>query len=341
MGADAAHLRVAARVASISSICVFRCRCVSCRSRSAAYSASARPGLVNVYYTGCHGRRVDGIGRCSDPLGPGGPTSDAPLGRLSEPLGSITFRARICCTFISSRALCLEWLAITVDSIGNFSGLVDNVNRLFVESDPQGRRRDSEQVSVSVGVVEEAEPHSIEIGIWVVVLGELTLFTIFFTTFLYYRGQSPEVFEISRASLRTDLGALNTVLLITSSWFVAVAARKLRVGEHSIGSRYFAGALICGVSFVVVKIAEYGGAYHSGVNVLTDDFYMFYFMLTGIHLLHVFVGITLLGSTIAHINGSVAYNRPISSALVDFASSFWHMLDLVWIVLFPLLYLLR
>lgn len=173
------------------------------------------------------------------------------------------------------------------------------------------------------------------------VLGELTLFAIFFTTFLYYRGQSPEVFEISRASLRQDLGALNTVLLLTSSWFVAFAVRKFRAGEYFLVSRYFVGALVCGLGFVVVKITEYGIAYRSGVSVLTDDFYMFYFMLTGIHLLHVLVGITLLGSTIVHIRSNVARNRPISFALVDFASSFWHMLDLVWIVLFPLLYLLR
>ena len=216
---------------------------------------------------------------------------------------------------------------------------MDHTNCSPLASDKQ-RRRKIIQREIAI-TVNQNEPHQIEVGIWLVILGELTLFAIFFTTFLYYRGQAPEAFEASRVTLHQDIGAFNTLLLITSSWFVAAAIRKLHASEHITSARYFKAALICGTGFVVVKIAEYGGAYQRGVNVLTDDFYMFYFMLTGIHLLHVLVGLTLLGSTILHIVGNAARDRPVSIALVDFASSFWHMLDLVWIVLFPLLYLLR
>ena len=188
----------------------------------------------------------------------------------------------------------------------------------------------------------EIEPLPVEAGVWVVVLGELCVFTLFFTTFLYYRALSPELFDSSRATLSQGLGAVNTLLLLTSSWCVASAVRTLRnAGERKRALPRFVGAVICGAAFVVVKVFEYGGAFNSGVNVLTDDFFMFYFMLTGIHLLHLLVGMALLGATILHLRASLATDGAISETLVGFASCFWHMLDIVWIVLFPLLYLLR
>jgi nitric oxide reductase NorE protein len=188
----------------------------------------------------------------------------------------------------------------------------------------------------------ELEPFPVEAGVWVIVLGELCVFTLFFVTFLYYRAFSPEVFEASRITLSQGLGAFNTLLLLTSSWFVASAVRALcGFTDRRKALHHFVGAFICGVAFVLVKIFEYGSAFSDGVNVLTDDFFMFYFMLTGIHLLHLLVGMTLLGAMILHLKGTLAANGEISQTLVGFSSCFWHMLDLVWIVLFPLLYLLR
>jgi nitric oxide reductase NorE protein len=191
-------------------------------------------------------------------------------------------------------------------------------------------------------IVDQPAPFPVEAGVWVVVLGELCVFTLFFTTFLYYRALSPELFEESRALLRQDLGALNTIILLTSSWCVASAVRALRSAEtRPRAMSLLLGALGCGAVFVVVKVFEYGGAINAGINVLTDGFFMFYFMLTGIHLLHLLVGMGLLGATTVHLRHVIASNGEVSEPLVGFASCFWHMLDLVWIILFPLLYLLR
>jgi nitric oxide reductase NorE protein len=188
----------------------------------------------------------------------------------------------------------------------------------------------------------EPEPYPVEAGVWVVVLGELCVFTLFFTTFLYYRALSPELFEESRALLRQDLGALNTIILLTSSWCVASAVKALRSTEtRPRALPLLVGALACGAAFVVVKVFEYGGAINDGINVLTDGFFMFYFMLTGIHLLHLLVGMALLGALTLHLRKALASDSSISEPLVGFASCFWHMLDLVWIILFPLLYLLH
>jgi nitric oxide reductase NorE protein len=188
----------------------------------------------------------------------------------------------------------------------------------------------------------DRKPAQLEAGVWIVVLGELSVFTLFFTTFLYYRALSPSLFHASSATLSRDLGLLNTLILLGSSWFVASGVNALRtVNGRRRALSYFVGALGCGAAFVVVKVFEYGSAFREGVNVLTDEFFMFYFMLTGIHLLHLLFGMVLLGATILHLRGASATEGEVSDTLVGFSSCFWHMLDLVWIILFPLLYLLH
>ena len=186
------------------------------------------------------------------------------------------------------------------------------------------------------------DPLPVETGVWIVVLGELCLFTLFFATYLYYRALSPELFEASSATLRRDLGAFNTLVLLASSWCVACAAKALHtaVGRRQAVS-YLAGAFGLGIVFVVVKVFEYKGAITGGVNVLTDDFYMFYFMLTGIHLLHLLVALALLAVLIQHLRSALVNDDTVSDELVGFTSCFWHMIDIVWIILFPLLYLLH
>jgi len=193
-----------------------------------------------------------------------------------------------------------------------------------------------------IAAANEPEPFPVEAGVWVVVLGELCVFTLFFITFLYYRAFSPELFEESRTLLSRDLGALNTIILLTSSWCVAAAVKALNVPkQRSRALPLLLGALGCGTAFVIVKGFEYSGAINAGINVLTDEFFMFYFMLTGIHLLHLLVGMGLLTATTLHLRSVIATNGVVSEPLVGFASCFWHMLDLLWIILFPLLYLLR
>ncbi len=173
-------------------------------------------------------------------------------------------------------------------------------------------------------------------------LGELSVFTLFFVTFLYYRGLSPELYEASSSLLRRDLGAINTLILLASSWCVASAAIALRItGTNRRTLAYPAVAIALGLAFVFVKIFEYRGAITDGVNVLTDEFFMFYFMLTGIHLMHLIVGLFLLVATIHHLRRVVPTGLPINEELVGFSGCFWHMIDIVWIVLFPLLYLLH
>ncbi len=183
---------------------------------------------------------------------------------------------------------------------------------------------------------------SAEHDIWLVIFGELFLFTLFFATFLYYRGLAPELFEAARTTLHTSLGALNTVLLLTSSGCLAVAVQRLNlVRPRQAVTPWLAGTLACGMLFTGVKAVEYTALFNQGVNVNTNDFYMLYFMLTGIHLFHLLVGMVLLGALAVHVGRRLSGGRHLNGTFLGFSTSFWHMLDVVWIVLFPLLYLLR
>lgn len=182
----------------------------------------------------------------------------------------------------------------------------------------------------------------VEEGVWVLVLGELSVFTLLFATFLYYRAYSPELYEVSRASLHQGLGALNTIVLLSSSYFVAAETRSMgAAGKFESARKQLLCGIACGLLFVVIKVVEYSSVISEGATLASNEFFMFYFVLTGIHLMHLVVGLALLSGIALQMRNQLAGNGHLSESLTGFSVSFWHMLDIVWIVLFPLLYLLR
>jgi nitric oxide reductase NorE protein len=176
-----------------------------------------------------------------------------------------------------------------------------------------------------------------EAGVWVLIFGDIGVFSIFFLTYAYYRGEDPGLFHRGSAALSPALGVLNTLLMLTSSWFVAIAVSLARQNRARGAVRAFALGLCCGLGFVGVKFVEYGAKFRAGITLTTDDFFMFYFMLTGIHLLHVIIGIGVLSFLIHHTAAGALDERRIQH--LESGASFWHLVDLLWIVLFGLLYL--
>jgi nitric oxide reductase NorE protein len=178
-----------------------------------------------------------------------------------------------------------------------------------------------------------------EAGIWLFILGDVVVFSLFFATFLYYRGREVELFRASQAHLDQRLGLVNTLLLLTSSWLVASGLRAARVAPGRATPLCFLLALLCGVGFVAVKYFEYRAKIAAGLTLTTNDFYMFYYMFTGIHLGHVLIGIGVL----AFMTRAAWAGRVQAGTIGHWESgaSFWHLVDLLWIVLFALLYLLR
>ena len=178
-----------------------------------------------------------------------------------------------------------------------------------------------------------------DLGVWLVILLELLTFAILFVAYAFARNGELEVFQDSQKTLNLHAGALNTVLLITGSWCVACAVRAVQRDACALGARWLLASLACGAGFVVVKLSEYAEKLQTGVDLSSNTFYMFYIFLTGFHFLHVVVGMLALVYLWFKTRRG-AYGSHDSHAL-ETGAAFWHMVDLLWIVLFPLVYVMR
>lgn len=176
-----------------------------------------------------------------------------------------------------------------------------------------------------------------EPGIWVLILGELLIFSAFFVVIVTTRNEDPDLFLRSQATLNHGIGVTNTVLLLSSSLAVAMGWHRLRETRPGAAGLFFIG-LGLGLGFVSLKVFEYTEKIRAGIGLLTNDVYLFYFVFTGIHLMHVLVGIGILAAmAVGARNGSASEHL----TLVECGALFWHLVDLLWIVLFALFYLLK
>ena len=174
-------------------------------------------------------------------------------------------------------------------------------------------------------------------GIWVAVGADAVIFAILFLSFMQDRLKDPALFETSR--LNPNFGGIDTLILLTSSWSVAIAVQALKRDLPATASRYFLGAALTGLMFIGSKGIEYFGKFSHGVTPGTNSFFMWYFTLTGIHLLHVVFGTSLL--TYVWLKARAGACTSSNRVVPECVASYWHLVDFLWIVLFPLLYLLR
>ena len=176
-----------------------------------------------------------------------------------------------------------------------------------------------------------------EEGVWVVIFGDLFVFAAFFIIYAVERSGSLELFNASQALLDRQLGLLNTLLLLTSSWCVAQAVTAVR-RQDPRGKMLIGGAMLLGLGFVVVKFFEYGAKISAGYTLNTNGFFIYYYVFTAIHLIHVLIGLGVLTLVFTGFDRSGRYRA--SQVLIEGGGAFWHLVDLLWIVLFALLYLL-
>jgi nitric oxide reductase NorE protein len=179
-----------------------------------------------------------------------------------------------------------------------------------------------------------------EPGIWVLLFGDMLVFTILFAVYLQRRGQNEELFAQSQEALNRTFGAVNTLVLLTSSLFVVFAVRTLRSERwrHLAGRLTVAGVAV-GACFVLIKAVEYHEKIAAGITPNTNEFFMYYFVLTGLHLAHVIVGLGVL-LALSRLARKPAPTRT-HIAFFEGGGCFWHMVDLLWIAIFPLLFLVR
>lgn len=175
-----------------------------------------------------------------------------------------------------------------------------------------------------------------EEGVWVFIGGDLIIFAVFFITYAVARTQEPALFASSQAELNRGLGLANTLILLTSSWFVARAVAAARIGAPA-ARRNLCFAVALGVAFAVLKAVEYSEKIAAGFTLNSNNFFIYYYMFTGIHLLHVIVGLGVLLWTITRFDKGGKLRGNVSA--VEGSGVFWHLVDLLWIILFALLYL--
>ena len=196
----------------------------------------------------------------------------------------------------------------------------------------------------------EKQDHAVRLGMWLFLGTEVLLFAGLFLGYTVYRHFYHHTFHQASRTLDLGLGALNTVVLITSSFTVAMAFYAVKAGKTRLCAGMLIATILFALTFLVVKSFEYhhkfvegalpGKWYHfeevkgQGANL----FYTVYFLATGLHAFHVIVGMSLLLWVLARVlkgHFSPTYYVPL-----ELGGLYWHLVDLVWIFLFPLLYLI-
>ena len=178
-----------------------------------------------------------------------------------------------------------------------------------------------------------------DLALWFFIMVELLTFGIFFLVYVVTRTNNVELFNSSQLELHQIAGVINTFILITSSYFVAIGVQSIKKGElHKTGNMLLI-SLFLGFAFLVVKLWEYSQVFGAGIHMSTNAFYTFYISLTFFHFMHVIMGMVILGSIYYYLKkGKYSQNEHDG---VESGASYWHMVDLIWIVLFPLVYVIR
>lgn len=199
-------------------------------------------------------------------------------------------------------------------------------------------------------VSSEQQFDAAKMGMWLFLVTEILLFAGMFVAYTVYRVWHPEVFEQSATLLNPWLGGLNTVVLLASSFTVALSIHFIQQGNRKGLIINLCLTMAAAVVFLVVKYFEYTHKFHLGIfpgqyytysevaGPYVPQFFSIYFIMTGIHGLHVLIGIglfvwLLIRATRGHF--SSAWYTP-----VELTGLYWHIVDIIWIFLFPLLYLI-
>ncbi|MDZ7660864.1 cytochrome c oxidase subunit 3 family protein [Thiohalophilus sp.] len=175
--------------------------------------------------------------------------------------------------------------------------------------------------------------------IWIVIYAELLAFGIFFLSYAFARSQNVELFNVSQLQLNRTAGAINTLVLITSSYFVVRSIAAIRESLQKQASYWMWAAIGLGSIFIIIKLFEFYAKYEQGITLSSNTFYMFYLSMTFFHFMHVILGVVILTIMAVKIrNGDYTAQEHDG---METGASYWHMVDLVWIILFPLVYVIR
>lgn len=166
---------------------------------------------------------------------------------------------------------------------------------------------------------------------WVLILSEMLVFAAFFAIFSWERAAQPVLFDASQRQLDPIIGGINTLILLTSGLCAALAVEAIARDQRRRCRQWLLGSLLLGLLFCGVKLYEYSAKLSAGLTPDSNAFFSWYYLLTGFHFAHVLFGLLLLGLV----------SWRCTRANVETTTAFWHMVDLIWVLLYPLIYLMR
>lgn len=173
---------------------------------------------------------------------------------------------------------------------------------------------------------------------WIILSLEIFTFLGVSFVFLYYRGEQPVEFTNSKSLLSPFIGTINTIILITSGYFIANSIKELEANKTEESSTQILLGLILGLAFLLIKGFEYYQKLELGVGFEYSTFFTLYWLTTGFHFIHVLFGVGLLSYMFLAVKAK-KYDASNYSD-VESTATYWHMCDLIWILIFPLFYLI-
>lgn len=195
------------------------------------------------------------------------------------------------------------------------------------------------QIPYTVDVRPDTGLNNVKLGIWLFLASEVMLFGALFSSYILLRVSAPE-WPHGWTILNVPLATLNTIVLISSSVTMVMCWVSLKTHDFGKYRLYMALTWLCAAAFLVVKYFEYSAKFEHGLLPSTNTFLAVYFTMTGLHMLHVIGGMIVNGYLLGPGSKMWKTEPERFTNRVEVAGIYWHFVDLVWIFLFPVLYLL-
>ena len=178
-----------------------------------------------------------------------------------------------------------------------------------------------------------------DFALWIFIYAEMLAFGVLFVAYAFARANDVALFNASQLTLSLSSGFINTLVLITSSYFMVRGVDAIKRGLSQQCVHWLTGTFLLGGVFVGIKAVEFNEKFADGISMSTNNFYMFYLSLTFFHLMHVLMGMVIIAFIIVKANrGEYDAQHFVG---VETGASFWHMVDFLWVILFPLIYIIR
>ena len=195
---------------------------------------------------------------------------------------------------------------------------------------------------------ETRDDFAAKMGMWLFIFTELLLFAGLFLVYSVYRFQYPKLFHQAALELNVTIGALNTVILLISSMTVAMSLTALQKNNKKLALTFLFITIFCALLFLFNKYIEWGTKFNEGLYPGSELmlklerghllFFSLYFVLTGLHALHIIIGMVILLIAYFKIRKGTVHTGKYM--LLENGALYWHLVDLIWIFIFPLFYLI-